>query len=127
MQAMNPYVDSINKDVTDMLYLFDIIKCSGKRGRRKAAGWMIECYKELAAFGAQYGVKIGIQNHGDMLQTAEQCVYVLENVDSEWIGLIIDKGNFKTEDPYNDIAAVVPYANNCQFKESVFGLGREIY
>lgn len=93
---------------------------------KEVAGWMIECYKELAAFGAGYGVKIGIQNHGDMLQTAEQCIYVLDAVDSEWVGLIVDTGNFKTEDPYKDIAAVVPYAINWQVKESVFGLGNEI-
>jgi sugar phosphate isomerase/epimerase len=91
-----------------------------------AAGWMIECYKELAAFGSSYGVKIGIQNHGDMLQTAEQCIYVLKEVDSEWVGLIVDTGNFKTEDPYKDIAEVVPYAINWQVKESAFGLGSEI-
>jgi sugar phosphate isomerase/epimerase len=90
------------------------------------AGWMIDCYKELAAYGAQYGVKIGIQNHGDMLQTAEQCIYVLERVNSEWVGLIVDTGNFKTEDPYKDIAAVVPYAINWQVKESVFGPGSEV-
>ena len=92
----------------------------------KVAGWMIDCYKECAAFGEQYGVKIGIQNHGEMLQTAEQCLYVLDKVDSEWAGLIVDTGNFKTEDPYVDIAAVVPYAINWQVKESVFGLGSEI-
>lgn len=90
------------------------------------AGWMIECYKELADFGSWYGVKIGIQNHGDMLQTAEQCIYVLKEVNSKWVGLIVDTGNFKTEDPYRDIAAVVPYAINWQVKESVFGLGSEI-
>jgi sugar phosphate isomerase/epimerase len=92
----------------------------------EVAGWMIECYKELASYGALYGVKIGIQNHGDMLQTAEQCIYVLKQVDSEWVGLIVDTGSFKTEDPYKDIAAVVPYAINWQVKESVFGLGSEI-
>ena len=92
----------------------------------EVAEWMIDCFKECAAFGEQYGVKIGIQNHGDMLQTAEQCIYVLKKVDSEWVGLIVDTGNFKTEDPYKDIAAVVPYAINWQVKESVFGLGNEI-
>jgi sugar phosphate isomerase/epimerase len=92
----------------------------------EVAGWMIECYKELAAFGEQYGVKIGIQNHGDMLQTAEQCLYVLNAIDSDWVGLIVDTGNFKTEDPYKDIAEVVPYAINWQVKESAFGLGSEI-
>ena len=92
----------------------------------EVAGWMIEAFKECAAFGEQHGVKIGIQNHGDMLSTAEQCIYVLDRVDSEWDGLIVDTGNFKVEDPYKDIAAVVPYAINWQVKESVFGLGSDV-
>lgn len=93
---------------------------------KEVAGWMIECYKECATYGEKYGVKIGIQNHGDMLQTAEQCIYVLEGVNSKWAGLIVDTGSFKTEDPYKDIAAVIPYAINWQVKESVFGIGSEI-
>lgn len=92
----------------------------------EVAGWMIECYKECAAFGAQHGVIIGIQNHGDMLQTAEQCIKVVKAVDSKWAGLILDTGNFKVKDPYLDIEAVIPYTVNWQVKESVFGIGSDI-
>jgi sugar phosphate isomerase/epimerase len=92
----------------------------------EVAGWMVECYKECAAYGAQYGVKIGIQNHGDMLQTAEQCLKVLEAVDSEWVGLIVDTGSFTTPDPYRDIELVTPYAINWQVKESPYGIGNEV-
>lgn len=89
----------------------------------EVAGWMVDCYKECAAFAEPYGVKIGIQNHGDMLQTADQCIKVLKAVDSKWVGLIVDTGNFKTADPYKDIEAVVPYAVNWQVKESPLGIG----
>ncbi len=92
----------------------------------EVAGWMIDCYKECAVYGEMYGVKIGIQNHGDMLQTAEQCIKVINAIDSDWVGLIVDIGNFKTEDPYSDIETVVPYAINWQVKESVFGPGSGI-
>lgn len=92
----------------------------------EAAGWMIDCYKDCAEFGEQYGVKIGIQNHGDMLQTAEQCIYVMKALDPDWAGLIVDIGSFKTEDPYSDISRVLPYAINFQVKESVYGTGSEI-
>jgi len=92
----------------------------------EVAGWMIECYKECAAFGAQHGVIIGIQNHGDMLQTADQCIKVVKAVNSKWAGIILDTGNFKVKDPYLDIEAVIPYTVNWQVKESVFGLGSEI-
>ena len=92
----------------------------------EVAGWMIECYKECAAFGEQHGVIIGIQNHGDMLKTADQCIKVAKAVNSKWAGLIIDTGNFKVSDPYTDIAAAIPYATNWQVKESVFGLASEV-
>jgi sugar phosphate isomerase/epimerase len=92
----------------------------------EVAGWMIECYKECAAHGEKYAVKIGIQNHGDMLQTADQCIKVMKAVNSKWAGIIIDTGNFKTEDPYVDIEAVVPYAVNWQVKESAFGIGNPV-
>lgn len=92
----------------------------------EVAGWMIDCFKECAAHGEKFGVRIGIQNHGDMLQTAEQCIYVMKAVNSKWAGMIVDTGSFKTEDPYKDIEAVVPYAINWQIKESVFGLGSEV-
>jgi sugar phosphate isomerase/epimerase len=89
----------------------------------EVAGWMIECYKECVADAEKYKVKIGIQNHGDMLYTADQCLKILKGVNSEWVGLIVDVGNFKTEDPYKDIEAVTPYAVNWQVKESPRGLG----
>lgn len=89
----------------------------------EVAGWMIECYKECAAFGEKYGVIIGIQNHGDMLKTADQCIKVMKAVNSKWAGIILDTGNFKVADPYLDIEAVIPYTVNWQVKESVFGLG----
>jgi sugar phosphate isomerase/epimerase len=92
----------------------------------EVAGWMIECYKELIPYAEKYGVKIGVQNHGDMLQTAEQCLYIIKHVNSKWIGIIVDTGNFTTEDPYKDIAALIPYAVNWQVKEFVDGYGGKV-
>lgn len=92
----------------------------------EVAGWMIDCFKECADFGQQHGVIIGIQNHGDMLQTADQCIKVIKAVNSKWAGIILDTGNFKVPDPYTDIEAVIPYTVNWQIKESVFGLGSPV-
>lgn len=87
----------------------------------EVAGWMIECYKECAAYGAERGVLVGVQNHGDMLKTAEQVIRIVKAVDSPWFGVIVDTGYFQTPDPYVDIEAVMPYAVNFQLKESPFG------
>jgi sugar phosphate isomerase/epimerase len=93
---------------------------------KEVSDWMIVSYKECAAYGEKYGVKIGIQNHGDMLQTAEQCKYVINGVNSKWAGLIIDTGNFRTADPYKDIAEVIPYVVNWQIKESPYEIGNPV-
>jgi len=92
----------------------------------EVADWMVDCFKECAIFGAEHGVIIGIQNHGGMLQTAEQCIKIVKAVDSQWAGIILDIGNFKVADPYVDIAAVIPYAVNWQLKERVFGNAGEV-
>jgi sugar phosphate isomerase/epimerase len=92
----------------------------------EVAGWMIECYKECAAFGEKHGVIIGIQNHGDMIQTAEQHIKIWKAVNSKWAGLILDTGNYRVSDPYVDIASVIPYTCNWQVKESVYEIGNPI-
>ncbi|MCF8379790.1 MAG: DUF1080 domain-containing protein [Bacteroidales bacterium] len=88
----------------------------------EVAAWMVESYKECAEYAAKYGVIIGIQNHGDMLMTADQTIKIVEMVDSKWLGVIVDVGYFITEDPYIDIEKVMPYAVNYQIKESPFGV-----
>ena len=88
----------------------------------EVAAWMVESYKECTEYAAKYGVIIGIQNHGDMLSTADQTVKMVEMVDSKWFGVIVDVGYFLTDDPYIDIEKVMPYAVNFQVKESPFGV-----
>jgi sugar phosphate isomerase/epimerase len=87
----------------------------------QVAEWMAEDLKKCAEHARQYGVFIGIQNHGDMLKTAEQVLRIVKMVDSEWFGVIVDTGYFLTPDPYKDIAAVIPYAVNWQIKEKLDG------
>ena len=88
---------------------------------KEAAKWMADDLRQCAEFGEQYGVLIGVQNHGDMLKTADDTIEIVNQVDSDWFGVIVDTGYFMTEDPYVDIAKVIPYAVNFQVKESPFG------
>jgi len=85
------------------------------------AEWMIEAFAECTEYGKKFGVIIGVQNHGDMLQTGDQTLEIVKKVNSDWFGVIVDTGNFKTKDPYLDIERVAPFAVNWQIKESVFG------
>lgn len=89
--------------------------------REEIAQYMAASLKECAAYGKLKGVLVGVQNHGDFLQTAEQCIQMVKLVDSDWFGIIVDTGKFLTDDPYLDIEKVMPYAVNFQIKESPFG------
>lgn len=90
----------------------------------EVAAWMIDAIRECVAHGEKHGVIIGVQNHGDMLKSADECLKVIKAVDSEWCGLIVDTGNMLTDDPYADIARAAPYAVNWQVKESLRGTDR---
>lgn len=82
-----------------------------------AAGWMADALAKCAEYGEKYGVMVGVQNHGDMLKSAEEVLKLLGMVKSDWLGTIVDTGFFLTPDPYADIAKVIPHAVNWQVKE----------
>ena len=82
---------------------------------------MVTAIRECIDHAAQRGIVLGLQNHGDLLKTADDVLKIIHDVDSDWLGVVVDTGSFKTEDPYIDIAKVLPYAVNFQVKESPFG------
>lgn len=89
--------------------------------RKQVVEWMAKDLQECADFGAQHGVMVGIQNHNDFLKTAADVEEIMKQVKSDWFGLILDIGSFRTTgDPYQEIEQVVPYAINWQIKETVF-------
>lgn len=85
----------------------------------QVAEWMAEELKKCAEHGQKHGVLIGIQNHGDMLKNADQVIKLVKMVDSEWFGVVLDTGYFMTDDPYKDMAQVLPYTVNWQVKEKI--------
>lgn len=91
--------------------------------REEVANYMAECLKECAAYGKSRGVLVGVQNHGDFLSTADECLDMLRRVNSDWLGLVVDSGKFLTKDPYVDFAKAMPFAVNLQIKESPIGAG----
>jgi sugar phosphate isomerase/epimerase len=89
--------------------------------RDEIATYMAASLKECAEYGKLRGVLVGVQNHGDFLQTGDQAIDMVKRVNSEWFGLIVDTGKFLTADPYLDVEKTLPYAVNLQIKESPFG------
>jgi len=66
----------------------------------EALDWMVSDFKQCAAFGKDHGVVVGIQQHNDFLKTAAETIRVIQAVDSEWFGCILDIGSLRSGDPY---------------------------
>lgn len=92
--------------------------------RAQAVDQVVIAMKECVAFGKAHGVVVAIQNHNDFIKTADQAIEILEKINSEWSGLILDIGSYRT-DPYAEIARTIPWAVNWQLKESLFVNGTE--
>ena len=96
------------------------------RTREQVQQWIVDDLSQCAEQGKKFGVIIGVQNHGDFLQTGEQLLSLIKAVGSPWCGAIVDTGYFKTNDPYLDMAKVAPFAVNWQIKQSAFGQESEV-
>ena len=84
------------------------------------AKWIADDIRECADFASGYGVMLALQNHNDFLKTSEQTEKLINMVNHEWVGLMLDIGSYHTSDPYRDIAANSKYAITWQMKEKVF-------
>lgn len=94
--------------------------------RQQVTEWLLEDIRTCVMYGKQHGVIVGLQNHNDFIQTADQVNAILAAVNSEWVGLILDTGSFRVNDPYEEIAKSIRYAVNWQIKEKIFVNGAEV-
>lgn len=90
----------------------------------EALEWMVADFKDCAAFGKEHGVVVGLQQHNDFLKTAAETIRVIQAVDSEWFGCILDIGSLRSGDPYAEIEKLLPYAVSWQIKEEVARNGK---
>ncbi len=88
--------------------------------------WMVKDIRECAEHGKKYGVIVAIQNHNDFIKTADQVETIIKKVNSEWLGLILDIGSYRSGDPYRQIAQTAMYAVNWQIKENMYINGAEV-
>lgn len=88
--------------------------------------WMLKDIQQCVDYGKQHGVVIGLQNHNDFIQTAQQVTQMIDKINSEWLGLILDIGSYRALNAYEEIAASMSYAVNWQIKEKMFVNGVEV-
>ena len=77
---------------------------------------VVEAIEECCEFAAAHGVHLALENHGGLTATAEGTLRIVHDVESPWFGVLLDSGNFRTEDPYGDLAQIAPYAVSVHVK-----------
>ncbi len=82
--------------------------------------WMVKDIKECVAYGKQHGIIVAVQNHNDFIKTADQAQKIIEEVNSDWFGLVLDIGSYRSGDPYKQIGQTAKYAVNWQLKENMY-------
>jgi sugar phosphate isomerase/epimerase len=84
--------------------------------------WVIDSYEKLVPEAEKRGVIMGLENHWGLGVTPEGIKRVVNAVDSEWLQVTLDTGNF-LEDPYARLAQLAPRTVLMQCK-TYFGGGR---
>lgn len=91
--------------------------------KKEATDWLVNEFKICADYAEETGVMIGLQHHNEFLYHSDEVIDVLKRVNSEWFGLILDIGSLHSEDPYEEIKKLAPYANYWFIKEHVYPNG----
>jgi len=84
----------------------------------RAAEWVVEVLSRGGEYAGKHGVILGLENHGGITARAERIVQIVKKVDSPWVAVNLDTGNFDS-DAYQQIAQILPYAANVQFKTEI--------
>lgn len=77
--------------------------------------WCIESIQKCVQLAAERGVVLALENHWGLTRTPEGLIRILDAIPSQWLGALIDTGNF-LEDPYEKIAALAKRAVFVQAK-----------
>jgi sugar phosphate isomerase/epimerase len=91
----------------------------------RARPQVIAAIQESCDYAAKYGVYLALENHGGITATAEKLLAIVTAVKHDWFGVNLDTGNFRTPDPYGDLAKVAPYAVTVQMKTEAEPTGQK--
>jgi sugar phosphate isomerase/epimerase len=86
----------------------------------------VEAIEECCEYSGQHGVFLALENHGGLTTTIDGMMALVRDVNSPWFGVNLDTGNFRSSDPYADMAQLAPYAINVQVKVSIAPAGGKL-
>jgi sugar phosphate isomerase/epimerase len=85
---------------------------------------VVAAMNECCEVAGKLGVYLALENHGGITDTPEHLLDLVKPVKSKWLGVNVDTGNFRTPDPYADIARIAPYGVVSQVKTEVSPNGK---
>jgi sugar phosphate isomerase/epimerase len=85
----------------------------------------VESIEACADHAAVRGVMLGLENHGGIVAEADSLLTIVKAVKSDFFGINLDSGNFRTDDPYGDLERCAPYAVSVQIKTEIQPRGQE--
>lgn len=88
--------------------------------KEEVKNWMITDFQKCTEYAEKNGVIVGMQHHNDFLYDADEVIDIINRVDSEWFGLILDIGSLRKGNPYEEIRKLAPYATYWFIKELVY-------
>lgn len=77
--------------------------------------WVIESFEQCLPTAEKCGVVLGLENHWGLGLTPEGVTRIVDAVDSPWLQVTLDTGNF-LEDPYEKLEQLAPRAAFVQAK-----------
>jgi sugar phosphate isomerase/epimerase len=119
VQMVKDWIEAAARLGAPVIRVFTGPRLPEGRTFEEVLAWMTPDFQECAAHGKRFGVIVGLQNHNDFVKTADQAIRVIQAVDSEWFGSILDIGSLRSGDPYEEIEKLMPYAVSWQLKELV--------
>ena len=93
--------------------------------RATAVPLCVNALEECCEYAGKKGIFLGLENHGGIVAEAPELLEIVKAVKSPWLGINLDTGNFRTDDPYGDLAKCAPYAVNVQVKVEIAPRGQD--
>jgi len=125
VQLVKNWIEAASKIGASVLRIFSGTQKNEGIPREQVTEWMLKDIQTCVEYGKQHGIIIGMQNHNDFIQTADQIISIVETINSPWFGIILDIGSYRINEPFAEIEKSIPYAVNWQVKEKMFTNGGE--
>jgi len=77
--------------------------------------WVIESIEKCLPTAEKCGVTLALENHWGLGRTPEGLLRIVKAVDSPWLQILMDTGNF-LEEPYDKLKMIAPYTVFVQAK-----------